>query len=49
MDLDSFMIAVFCLIDEAVPRATAGRPLRQRGPQPGLADSAVLTMEVVGE
>jgi hypothetical protein len=49
MDLDSFIIAVFCVIDEAVLRATAGRPLRQRGPRPVLADSEVLTMEVVGE
>jgi hypothetical protein len=49
MDLDTFIIAVFCVIDAAVPRATAGRPMRQRGPQPALADSEVLTMEVVGE
>jgi hypothetical protein len=49
MDLDDFIIAVFCVIDEAVPRVTAGRPIRQRGPQPVLADSEVLTMEVVGE
>jgi hypothetical protein len=49
MDLDDFMIAVFCLIDEAVAQATAGRPLRQQGPQPVLADSEVLTREGVGE
>lgn len=49
MDLDAFIIAVFCVVDEAVPRATCGRRLRQRGPQPVLADSEVLTMEVVGE
>ncbi len=49
MDLDDFIIAVFCLVDEAVPAATGGRRLRQRGPQPVLADSEVLTMEVVGE
>ncbi|MGZ3639009.1 MAG: hypothetical protein ACXVCX_14360, partial [Ktedonobacterales bacterium] len=49
MDLDDFIIAVFCLIDEAVPRVTHGQRLRQRGPQPVLADSEVLTMDVVGE
>jgi hypothetical protein len=49
MDLDTCMIAVLCLIDEAVVRATAGHPMRQRGPHPVLADSEVLTMEVVGE
>ena len=49
MDLDDFIIAVFCVIDEAVPAATGGHRLRQRGPQPVLADSEVLTMEVVGE
>src|SRR5258707_413631 len=47
MDLDDFMIAISCLVDEAVPRATNGQ--RQRGPRPRLADSEVVTMEVVGE
>src|SRR5215472_13075569 len=49
MDLDTFIIAVFCRIDEAVPRVLNGQHLRQRGPCPRLADSEVLTMEVVGE
>jgi hypothetical protein len=49
MDLDDFIIAVFCVVDEAVLRVTAGRRLRQRGPAPVLADSEVITMEVVGE
>lgn len=48
MDLDDFIIHVFCVVDEAVPRVRAGRRLRQRGPQPVLADSEVVTMEVVG-
>src|SRR5690242_7927045 len=48
MDLDDCIIAVFCLGDETIPRATGGRRLRQRGPQPVLADSEVLTIEVVG-
>jgi hypothetical protein len=49
MDLDTFIIAVFCVLDEAIPRVTGGHRLRERGPDPTLADSEVLTMEVVGE
>ncbi len=49
MDLDDFIIGVFCVVDEAVLHATDGQRLRQRGPQPTLADSEVITMEVVGE
>jgi hypothetical protein len=49
MDLDDFIIAVFCLVDEAIPRVTGGHRLRERGPEPTLADSEVLTMAVVGE
>ena len=49
MDLDDFIIAVFCVVDEAVPLVTQGRRLRPRGPQPVLTDSEVLTMEVGGE
>jgi hypothetical protein len=45
MDITTFMIAVFCLIEDFL----VGRRLRQRGPQPTLRDSEVLTMEVVGE
>jgi hypothetical protein len=49
MDLDTFIIAVFCVLDEAIPRVTGGQRLRERGPEPTLADSEVLTREVVGE
>ncbi len=48
MDLDTFIIAVFCWLDEALPQVTGGQRLRQRGPEPVLYDSEVLTMEVVG-
>lgn len=48
MDLDTFIIAVFCWIDQALPHVTGGQRLRQRGPEPVLYDSEVLTMEVVG-
>ena len=45
MDATTLLITVYCLIDEWL----AGRPLRQRGPAPVLADSEVLTIECVGE
>ena len=48
MDSDSLVIAVFCLVDDALPCITPGR-LRRRGPRPALCDSEVLTVEVVGE
>lgn len=45
MDLSTFITAVFCLTDDWLE----GKKLRQRGSRPELADSEVLTMEVVGE
>jgi hypothetical protein len=47
VDLDSLIIAVFCLVDDALGRLPAR--LRRRGPRPVLRDSEVLTLEVVGE
>src|SRR6185312_12432730 len=49
MDLDDFIIAVFCVVDEQLPRILQGTRLRTHGPQPKLADSEVITMEVVGK
>ncbi len=46
MDLNTFIVAVFCLIDDRIK--DLGR-LRERGPTPTLFDSEVITMEVVGE
>ena len=48
MDLDTLIITVFCLVDDALCQAAPAR-LRQRGPRPVLTDSEVLTVEVVGE
>src|SRR3712207_5008891 len=45
MDLSTFIVAVFCLIDERLKE----RRIRSRGPTPTLSDSEVLTIEVVGE
>jgi hypothetical protein len=49
MDLDDVIIAVFCVVDEAIAHVTVGQSLRQRGPPPVLAASEVITLEVVGE
>jgi hypothetical protein len=46
VDLDSFIVAVYCLIDDLMP--AEGR-LRRRGPHPLLDDRELLTIEVVGE
>jgi len=48
MSLDDCMITCFCLIDELIPSVTKGKRLREREPQPKLADSEVITIEVVG-
>ena len=45
MDLNTFIIAVFCLTDDWIK----GKKLRQRGPSPELSDAEVLTIEIVGE
>jgi hypothetical protein len=45
MDLDTFIVSVFCLIDERLK----GERLRARGPRPKLSDAEILTIEVVGE
>lgn len=45
MDLSTFIIAVFCLVDDRLK----GHRIRQRGPDPKLSDAEVLTMEIVGE
>jgi hypothetical protein len=52
VDLESFTIAVYCHIDALLAELAADpdwRRVRTRGPAPTLADSEVLTMEVVGE
>lgn len=48
MHRDELIITVFTLIDDLLPIVTGGQRLRQRGPQPTLADSEVLTIEAVG-
>src|SRR3954453_23865743 len=49
MDLETLIVAVFCLVDDFVRDLCHDHRLRQRGPAPVLADSEVLTGELVGE
>lgn len=46
MDLNTFIITVFCLVDDWLE---GKKPHRERGPEPKLSDSEVLTIEIVGE
>ncbi len=51
MDLDTFIVATYCLVDEAMDEEALGAKgrLRERGPNPTLDDREVLTIELVGE
>ena len=49
MDLETFIVAVFCVTDDFVRAIAREHKLRRRGPAPVLADSEVLTIEAVGE
>jgi len=49
VDLDTFIVAIYCLIDDLMEGSLAGRVLRERGPLPALDDREVITMEIVGE
>jgi hypothetical protein len=42
------IVATYCRIAEALPTVLGEQPLRRRGPAPKLADTEVLTLEVVG-
>src|SRR6516165_5463182 len=48
MTPQELLLEVFCLVDDELQALNLGR-LRQRGPQPTLSDSEVITMELVGE
>ena len=45
MDLSTFIVTVFCLIDDRLKE----RRIRSRGPTPTLSNSEVITIEIVGE
>ena len=48
MTPQELLLEVFCLVDDELQALNRGR-LRQRGPAPKLADSEVITIELVGE
>ena len=48
MNPQEFLLVVFCLVDDALKTLGLGR-LRSRGFAPKLADSEVITIEIVGE
>jgi hypothetical protein len=48
MSLTDFIISAFCIIDDELKKLKIGR-FRQRGFEPGLADSETITMEIIGE
>lgn len=47
--IEEFIIAVFCCVDDWLKEITQERAIRARGFAPALADSEVITMEVVAE
>lgn len=49
MDTNTFIIEVYCIVDEFLNEFLQGKRLRQRGPKPTMRDSEVLTIEIVGE
>lgn len=49
MPLEDFIITVFCWVEDHLETVLGNRRLRQRGFAPKLADSEVITLEIVGE
>ena len=49
MNLNTFIVNVFCETDDFMKNFFPNRTLRTRGPMPQVADSEILTMEIVGE
>jgi hypothetical protein len=49
MNLNTFIVKVFCETDDFMKNYFPARTLRARGPMPQMTDSEVLTMEIVGE
>ena len=47
--IEEFIIAVFCCVDDLLQEMTQGQAIRQKGFAPALADSEVITMELVAE
>lgn len=48
MNLDDYIITVYCVIDEMMPMILKDQKFRAHGPVPELSDSEVITIEIVG-
>jgi hypothetical protein len=46
---EEFIIAVYCVVDDALKVLTSGHRLRGRGFAPGLSDAEVMAMEIIAE
>ncbi len=49
MSLENFIITVYCLVEEMLEKLCSEQKLRQRGFEPGLSDSEMITLETVAE
>lgn len=49
MDLDVFIITIFCIVEDMLNPILKDKRVRERGPKPTIMDSEVITMEIVGE
>ena len=49
MNIENFIIETFCFIDDELKKITSQLKLRSRGYKPALADSEVISMEIIGE
>ena len=49
MDTNTFLVEVYCIVDDFMKEFLQGKRLCQRGPMPTLSDSEALTIEIVGE
>jgi hypothetical protein len=49
MNRDLYIIELYVTLEAACHAVTAGKRLRQRGPQPDLTDAEILTIEIFGE
>lgn len=49
MNIENFIIETFCFIDDELKKITSHVKLRARGHKPALADSEVISMEIIGE
>jgi hypothetical protein len=49
VDLDTYIVNVYCLVDDVMKILYQEHKLRERGSEPTLGDSEVITIETIGE